>query len=163
MLATGDGKGDERARDPVDRVSSRVQAAACFFPPTAFLDFGKPGKEMIHATDHQPPFRAAFDYRELDKQSMMWVPITESNRLRAITREISPITFVTADDAPSLVIHGDADPLVPLQQSELLAERYRQAGAPIKLIVKKGAGHGWPGLEQDLSQFADWFDQYLKK
>ena len=47
MLATAGDKGDPNAKDPVDRVSSRVQAVACFFPPTDFLDFGKPGKEMI--------------------------------------------------------------------------------------------------------------------
>jgi acetyl esterase/lipase len=62
MLGTAGDKGDPNAKDPVDREWSRVQAVACFFPPADFLDFGKPGKEMIHPTDHQPPFRAAFDH-----------------------------------------------------------------------------------------------------
>jgi acetyl esterase/lipase len=163
MIATAGTGGDPKARDPVDRVSSRVQAVACFFPPTDFLDFGKPGKEMLHATDHQPPFRAAFDYRELDRKSMLWMPITDAQRLKEITGEISPITFVTADDPPTLIIHGDADNLVPLQQSELIKEKLEKAGVEIKLVVKKGAGHGWPGLEKDLSQFADWFDGHLQK
>src|SRR5262249_51444691 len=68
-LGTAGDKGDPGARDPVDRESSRVQAVACFFPPTDFLNYGKPGAEKVHATDHAPPYRAAFDYRELDKQS----------------------------------------------------------------------------------------------
>ena len=163
MLGTAGDKGDPNAKDPVDRESSRVQAVACFFPPTDLLNFGKPGKEMIHATDHQPPFRAAFDYRELDKQSMLWVPITDDQRLREITRQISPITFVTPDDPPTLIIHGDGDTLVPLQQSELIMDKFKKTGVEAKLVVKKGAGHGWAGLEKDLIQFADWFDQHLKK
>ena len=118
MLGTAGDKGDPNAKDPVDRESSRVQAVACFFPPTDFLNYGKPGKEMIHATDHEPPFRAAFDYRELDRHTKLWSRSPTTERLREITRQISPITHVTPDDPPTLIIHGDADNLVPLQQSE---------------------------------------------
>ena len=96
------------AKDPVDRESSRVQAVACFFPPTDFLNYGKPGDAKIHATDHAPPFRAAFDYRELDKESRLWVPITDPKRLEEIARQISPVSHVTPDDPPTLIIHGDA-------------------------------------------------------
>jgi acetyl esterase/lipase len=163
MLGMAGDKGDPNAKDPVDRESSRVQAVACFFPPTDLLNFGKPGKEMIHATDHQPPFRAAFDYRELDKQSMLWLPITDEQKLREITRQISPITFVTPDDPPTLIVHGDGDTLVPLQQSEVIVDKLKKTGVDVKLVVKKGAGHGWAGLDKDLIQFADWFDQHLKK
>ncbi len=162
MLGTAGSAGDPKAKDPVDRESSRVQAVACFFPPTDLLNFGKPGKEMLRATDHLPPFRAAFDYRELDKQSMLWVPIQDQERLREITKEISPISFVTPDDPPTLIIHGDEDRLVELQQSELFTEQARKTGIESKLVVKKGAGHGWPDLEKDLIQFADWFDRHLE-
>jgi acetyl esterase/lipase len=163
MLGMAGDKGDPNAKDPVDRESSRVQAVACFFPPTDLLNFGKPGKEMIHATDHQPPFRAAFDYRELDKQTMLWLPITDDQRLRDITRQISPITFVTPDDPPTLIIHGDLDTLVPLQQSDVIVDKLTKTGVEVKVVVKKGAGHGWVGLDKDLSQFAEWFDQHLSK
>jgi acetyl esterase/lipase len=161
MLGMAGDKGDPNAKDPVDRESSRVQAVACFFPPTDLLNFGKPGKEMIHATDHQPPFRAAFDNRELDKKSMLWLPITDDQRLRDITRLISPITHVTSDDPPTLIIHGDRDTLVPLQQSEVIVDKLKKTGVEVQLVVKKGAGHGWAGLDKDLSKFADWFDQHL--
>jgi acetyl esterase/lipase len=163
MLGTAGDRGNQNAKDPVDRESSRVQAVACFFPATDFLNFGKSGREMIHATDHQPPFRAAFDYRELDRKTMLWVPITDTERLREIARQISPITFVTKDDAPTLIIHGDEDKLVALQQSEEIVARFNEVGIDTKLVVKKGAGHGWPGLSKDMTQFADWFDQHLKK
>ena len=82
-------------KTPVDRESSRVQAVACFFPPADLLNYGQPGKEMIHATDHGLSFRPAFDYRELDKKTNVWVTITDTERLLEITRQISPITHVS--------------------------------------------------------------------
>ena len=162
MLGTAGTPGDPHATDPVERESSRVQAVACFFPPTDFLNFGAPGKALIHATDHAKPFRAAFDYRELDKETGLWMSVTDPDRLREITRTISPIAHVTADDAPTLLIHGSADTLVPLQQSETLAEKLKDAGVEAKLIVKSGAGHGWITMAQDMKTCADWFDEHLK-
>ncbi len=163
MLGTAGDNGNATASDPVERVSSRVQAVACFFPPTDFLNYGKEGREMIHATDHGPPFRAAFDYHELDRRSMLFVPITDNDRLREIARQISPVTFVTPDDPPTLIIHGNADLLVPLQQSELLSAKLAKSGVECRLVVKKGAGHGWTGIDIDISQFADWFAGHLVK
>jgi acetyl esterase/lipase len=163
MLGTAGDAGDPRARDPVDRESNRVQAVACFFPATDLLNYGKTGRELIYPTDHRPPYRAAFDYRELDKKTMLWVPITDPARLREIARQISPITHVTIDDPPTLIIHGDSDLLVPFQQSELFVEKMKKAGVETKLVVKKGAAHGWLGLDEDLRKFVDWFDQHLKK
>jgi acetyl esterase/lipase len=163
MLGTAGGQGNLEAKDQVDRVSSRVQAVACLFPPTDFLNYGKPGNEKIHPMDHDPRFRAAFDYRELDKQTMLWVPITDFKRLREIARDISPISHVTEDDPPTLIIHGDKDTLVPLQQSERIVDEFKKAGVETKLIIKKGAAHGWLGLDRDLRQLADWFDEHLKK
>jgi acetyl esterase/lipase len=146
MLGTAGDQGDPNAKDPVDHISSRVQAVACFFPPTDFLNYGKSSIEKIHATDHAPPYRAAFDYQELDKESRLWVPITDSKRLQEITRQISPAWHVSPDDPPTLIIHGDQDRLVPLQQSELIVDKLKQAGVETNLVVKKGAGHGWFGL-----------------
>jgi acetyl esterase/lipase len=163
MLGTAGEKGDPKAKDPVDRESSRVQAVACFFPPTDFLNYGKPGAEKIHAVDHAPPYRAAFDYRELDKATNMWVTITDTDKLREIARQISPINHVSPDDPPILIVHGDADKLVPLQQSESFVEKLKNAGVKSKLEVKKGGGHGWLGIDKNLAEFADWFDKYLKK
>jgi acetyl esterase/lipase len=162
MMGTAGCDGDKTANDPVDRESSRVRAVACFFPPTDFLNWGKPGDAKIHATDHAPPYRAAFDYRELDKESMLWVAITDSKRLEEVARQISPVSHVTPDDPPTLIIHGDADKLVPLQQSELMVEKLKKAGVETNLVIKKGAGHGWFGLEKDVTQVVDWFDKYLK-
>ena len=72
-----------------------------------------------------------------------------------------PISDVSPDDPPTLIIHGDADKLVPIQQSELIVEKLKEAGVEAKLVVKKGAVHGWPDLDKDLEKFADWFDKHL--
>ena len=163
MLGTAGTEGDPNAKDPVDRVSSRVQAVACLFPPTDFLNYGKPGNQKIRPTDHDPRFRAAFDYKEMDKESRMWVPITDPKRLQEIARQVAPISHVTPDDPPTLIIHGDADQLVPLQQSERIVEEFKKSGVQTDLVVKKGAGHGWLGIDKDLNQLVDWFDKYLRK
>jgi acetyl esterase/lipase len=163
MLGTAGTPGNPDATDPVERESSRVQAVGCFFPPTDWLNYGAPGKELIQAKDHAKPFRASFDYREVDKESNLWVAITDPERLRQISRENSPITYVTADDPPTLIIHGDADTLVPLQQSETILARLKSAGVEGKLVVKPKLGHGWLTMAQDMSTIADWFDAHLKE
>jgi acetyl esterase/lipase len=162
MMGTAGQEGNPKAPDPVDRVSSRVQAVACFFPPTDFLNYGAPGKELIDRA-LQPPFTAAVDYHEFDKKKARYFPVTDKAKLREITRQVSPITHVTSDDAPTLLIHGDKDQLVPLQQSEVILAKFKEAGVPADLIVKKGAPHGWPSLPLDLEKCADWFDKHLLK
>ena len=163
MLGTAGDSGNPHAKDPIDRLSSRVQAVACFFPPTDFLNYGKSGDAKIHAIDHAPPYRAAFDYRELDKESRLWVPIKDPEQLEQIARDISPVWHVSPDDPPTLIIHGDQDRLVPLQQSELIIEKLKKAGVETNLVVKKGAGHGWLGMDKDENQIISWFDKYLRK
>jgi acetyl esterase/lipase len=162
MQGTAGDDGDPKAKDPIDRVSSRVQAVACFFPPTDFLNWGAKGKEMINR-DFQPPFNAAIDYHEFDKKTGLYVPITDEKKLREIAAQVSPITHVTAKSPPTLIMHGDKDNLVPLQQSEEIMAKFKEAGVDAKLIVKKGEGHGWLTLLADLEPFADWFDKYLAK
>jgi dipeptidyl aminopeptidase/acylaminoacyl peptidase len=76
---------------------------------------------------------------------------------------ISPITHVTAESAPTLIFHGDADKLVPIQQAEVFIAKLREAGVEAKLVVKKGAAHGWADVVKDFAVMADWFDTHLKK
>lgn len=154
--------GKSEAPDPVDRESSRVQAVACFFPPTDFLNYGKSGENAI-GRGVLAAFRAPFDFNEYDAGQKAFVPIVDQARVLAIGREISPVNHVSSDDPPALIIHGDADKLVPIQQAEIFVERMKKAGVEAKLIVKPGASHGWPGLDKDLGRFVDWFDAHLKR
>jgi acetyl esterase/lipase len=162
LLATTGGPGDPRAPGPIDRASSKVRAACAFFPPTDFLNYGKAGNELIDR-QFQPPFTAAMDYHEFDRKRALFLPVTDKEKLRELTRSISPLHLVTKDTAPTLLIHGDKDTLVPLQQSEIMLAKLKEAGVPAELIVKKGAEHGWPTILADVEQFADWFDKYLTK
>ncbi len=148
MMGTAGNAGNPKAADPVDRASSRVQAVACFFPPTDFLNYGEKGKIAL-GRGTLSAFRAPFDFHEFDPKTRHFVPITDEDRILAIGRQISPVYHVSADDPPTLIVHGDADKLVPIQQAEL--------------IVKKGAVHGWKGMDKDVATFIDWFDRYLKK
>jgi acetyl esterase/lipase len=63
---------------------------------------------------------------------------------------------------PVLILHGDADTLTPLEQSEWFVARAREVGATVKLVVRRGKKHGWPGMLWDIRRFADWYDQHLR-
>jgi acetyl esterase/lipase len=160
MQGTAGASGDPQAKDPVDRESSRVQAVACFCPPTDFLNYGQPGENAM-GRGILKDFRAPFDFHEFDQETKHFVPITDEKKLLEIGREISPVTHVTADDPPTWIIHGDADKLVPIQQAELIVEKLKSVGVPAELSVKSGAAHGWPNLFGDMTHAADWFDKYL--
>jgi acetyl esterase/lipase len=157
-VAGTEGKAEDR--DPVQQQSSRVQAVACFFPPTDFLNYGKSG-EVALGRGVLENFRAPFDFHEHDSSRNTFVLITDEERRQEIGKQISPVYHVTADTPPTLMIHGDADELVPIQQAQLMIERLDEANVPAKLITREGAAHGWPDLPKDLEHFADWFDLHL--
>lgn len=161
MQGLAPGEGDPTAKDPVDREPSRVAAVACFFPPTDFLNYGKPGENAM-GRGILKDFQAPFDFQTFDAEQGKFVPITGESQILEIGRKISPVTHVTPDDAPSLIHHGDADKLVPIQQAELVIDKLKNAGVDARLVVEKEGQHGWPNLLADLEDFADWFDQHLK-
>jgi acetyl esterase/lipase len=160
MLGTAGDNGKPDARDPVDRVSSRVQAVACFFPPTDFLNYGKEGENAL-GRGILKGFKAPFNFLEQDPDSRVFRPVTDEAKILEIGKQISPVNHASSDDPPTLIIHGDADALVPVQQAELVLDKLKQAGVPTELVVKKGAGHGWKDLYKDMTTIADWFDKYL--
>ncbi len=162
MQGTAGDDGDPKAKDPIDRVSSKVQCVACFFPPTDFLNWGEKGKEMIDR-NFLPPYTAAFDYHTFDKEKALYVPVTDEKKLREISADVSPITHVAKGDPPILIMHGDKDNLVPLQQSQEFVAKCQEVGVEAKLIVKEGGGHSWLTIIGDLEPFADWFDAHLAK
>ncbi len=164
MIGTAGAEGDAKAKDPVDRESSRVQAVACFFPLTDFLNWGAPGNVARGLVAAPPPLRAAYDFQEFDTEERLFVPVTDEAKRLEIYRQISPITHVSADDPPTLIIHGDKDRAVPIQQSETIVARFNAVGVPAELVVKEGAGHGWPDLpEKDMPKIVGWFDEHLEK
>lgn len=162
MMGTTGKDGDPKAKNPVDQASSKVQAVACFFPPTDFLNYGKDGEDAL-GRGTLVNFKAPFDFHEFDKKTRSFVPITDEARRREIGKQISPVYHVTAQSPPTLIIHGDADKLVPIQQAEIIIKKLKEAGVPAELVVKKDAAHGWPEIGKDIKVLADWFDKHLKK
>jgi len=128
------------------RYDTHVKAAAIFFPPTDFLDWdGKPA-----------------NFNTLG--SLLFLGGTNGHsemEIKERAREISPARQVKAPTVPFLFIHGDADPLVPLQQSEKMVAAVKAVGGSAELIVKKGGGHPWLTIPEEVKIMADWFDQHL--
>jgi acetyl esterase/lipase len=148
-MATQGTKGDPAAKDPIDRESSEVQAAACFFPPTDFLNYSQPGEDAV-GVGTLKDFKAAFGPRSDSAEDR-----------QKLGKEISPIYFIHSNMPPVLIIHGDADKLVPIYQARIFVEKCEQTGCKAKLIVKEGKVHGWPDIGADVNTLADWFDEYL--
>jgi len=149
MLGTCGGPGDTAAEQAVDRESSAVQCVACFYPPTDLLNLGE---STENPGDGGPPksFRKGFGQRAESMEE--W---------KVLGRELSPIYHITPQMPPTLIVHGDADTLVPLDQSQRFAAEASKQGAVVQLEVRPGKGHGWPTMILDILKFADWFDLHL--
>lgn len=145
-----DGPAD--AKDPVDRASSRVQAIACFFPPTDFLNYGKDGANAMEIAVLKP-FWPAFGITE---------GASAADRAK-LAKELSPIYGDLAKMPPTLIIHGDADTLVPIQQSQSMIAKLSELKVPNQLVVRPGKGHGWSEMPADIPLLVAWFEKYLAK
>jgi acetyl esterase/lipase len=144
---TGD-DGNPDSKDPVEQTSSRVQSIVAWFPPTDLVNFGRTDGYQAISKLRPKLFEEMFGTTE------EMVPKLKS---------ISPIEFVTSDDPPVLLIHGDKDFVVPLQQSEIFMAKYKEQGLPVELVVHPGGGHTyWPGILDDYKSVQTWFDKYLK-
>ena len=110
-------------------VSSRVQAVVDYFGPTDFLQMDA----------HRLPKGQLHNPAESPESQLIGGPLQENKEKAA---RANPITYVTKNAPPFLVCHGDADPLVPHHQSELLEGALKQAGVPVTFYTVKGAGHG---------------------
>ena len=161
-------KGADGADPPtaVGEVSSRVQAVVAYYPPTDFLNYGNAGvffDPVVRAVipEARNPFLQALDYLEFDPVEVRLNKVTDADRLAKHYRDIAPWYHVTADDAPAFLLHGNVDRLVPLQQSELIVERFKQEGVAHKLYVKDGGDHGWQVSAEEAQLVAVWFDRYL--
>ncbi len=161
MAALSDDKINTTASDPVDRVSSRVQAAAVFFPPTDFLNWGQQNSGQDIEKLRRFGVAGAFDFKTLTASTGMYEHITDTAMIRKIAMEISPVNSVSPDDPPVFIAHGDADQLVPLQQSESIIQKLKEAGVPNQLLIHPGGGHGWKNNDVEEREFAKWFDKYL--
>ncbi|MGA2796413.1 MAG: alpha/beta hydrolase fold domain-containing protein [Thermoguttaceae bacterium] len=131
-------------------LSSSVQAVCDYYGPTDLLQIQAhmlPGAPMKHDTPSSPESR------------LIGGPIQENKDKAA---RANPIAYVTPAAAPFLIVHGDQDPLVPYNQSELLFEALKKAGVSVRLHIIEGAGHG-PGFGgPDVAELVNaFFDRHL--
>jgi acetyl esterase/lipase len=149
LLATRGGPGLTQTADPIDRESSAVQAVAIFYPVTDLLNLGN-STENLH--DGGPPKSFVEAFRPQPNGLTNWVDIG---------KPLSPIFHLHPGVPPTLIYHGDADTLVPLDQSQRYQARAREVGPTVELVVHPGGKHGWLTMLWDIYHFADWFDQHL--
>ena len=106
---------------------SSVQAACDWFGPTDFRTMDSCGSQMSHDPVDSP------------ESTLIGGAIQENPDKCALA---NPVTYVDAGDPPFLIFHGNADPLVPFCQSDLLHKRLTQAGADSTYVQVSKAGHG---------------------
>ena len=111
------------------QASSQVLAVVDYFGPTDFcqMDAHRLPDGMVHDTPDSP------------ESELVGGPIQEhQDRVAAA----NPVTYVTPDAPPFLIVHGEMDPLVPHHQSQLLEAALKRAGVPVQFYTVKGGGHG---------------------
>lgn len=112
--------------------SSAIQCGIDFFGPADF-----PG--------YEPPKGSEASVGRSEASSLLFKlfggPVDQK---RGLARDASPVTWVSKNSAPLYIEQGTKDPLVPFNQSERLAEKYRAAGVEVTLDLIPGAGHGSP-------------------
>lgn len=150
--ALGD-KPAAKPADDIDKLSSSVGAVGVFFPPTDFENWGTEGTKALDNPILRAAFGDAFVADIKAPQPELWAKLS---------KDLSPSTQVTAKMPPTLLVHGDKDTLVPLQQSERLNKQLLGLGVKSKLIVVPGKGHDFVGMIDKFQDIMAWFNENLK-
>ena len=142
LLGTTGDVGNSDATEEFERGSGRIAAVVAYFPPTdlqRFVEFHKKSN---------PDILTQFPVLDLETEQL---------------REFSPINFISSDDAPTLIIHGDQDPGVPILEGESMHQGLLKAGVESKFVTIPGAGHGFEGKDADLAltEAMSWFEEHL--
>lgn len=111
--------------------SSRVRAACAYFGPSDFISWYELYESGL--SRDTAPIQFLGGTME-EKPEAYWLA--------------SPVNHVSADDPPLLLVHGDLDPVVPFEQSEIMCQAYLEAGLEVTLVMVSGAGHGFKPLTE---------------
>jgi acetyl esterase/lipase len=125
---------------------SRVQAVCDYYGPTDFKVFVTTPRYESHARDNSP------------EAKLLGGAVLENSDKVA---RVNPITYVGDDDPPFLIVHGDKDGTVPLNQSQLLFDALKEAGVPVHFHTIHGAGHGGPAFNE--RPIADMVREFFEK
>lgn len=142
MLATASDEGDPKSKDEVLRQGDRIAAAVALFPPTDLRGWVNDPPEAIKKVPGLKP------------------PLTFDPAKEAAC---SPLLQVTPDDAPTLLIHGDKDELVPIEHSKNIHAAFQKEKVDDELLVIEGAGHGFSAEQNKVvvPALVKWFDDHL--
>lgn len=143
MIGTTADDGDPTAKDEVLRSSNRVAAVVSIFAPT----------DLRGWTDNPP--------EAIKRHPGLKPPLSFEARL---TPDVSPLLKVAGKSAPTLLIHGDKDDLVPVEHSRNLMPVMEAAKVPCRLVVVEGAGHGFSPKQNQETVFPammEWWAKYL--
>ena len=135
MLALDTDEGDPNAEDEILRGAANPAAVVAYFPPVDL-------RQWVGPSDRFP----ALDFAD------------------SLAASVSPILFASSDDPPVLLIHGDADRLVPISNSEIMHAALLEAGVKTEFITIPDAGHGFRGDDAERARVAvvEWFETHLK-
>lgn len=142
--------GESHAAEPLRRHDTSVKAVAMFFPPTDFLDWeGRDLKDVMEFVG---------DILFIDG-----VEGKSEEEIRRVAEAASPRRLVRDKTIPFNIMHGDADTVVPLQQSEVFVEALEAAGTEVDFFIKPGGTHPWITIPLEVIKMADWFDEQLRR
>ena len=141
VLGTSSDKGNLAAPDPVLKTTDRVAAVVAYYPPTDLRPW---------VTDVNSPYYKNYPALRFDTKQ---------------AAACSPLLQVTPDDAPTLLIHGDQDKLVPIEHSHNIMREFRTHKVDAELLIIKDAAHGFRGEDAQAADIATvkWFQDHLLK
>jgi acetyl esterase/lipase len=126
VLGTASDAGDPGAKEPFLKETDRVASVVAYFPPVDLRPLAR-GVRGTPPADGRPERFPALNF-EKEKAA-----------------DFSPIVHVSADDPPTLLIHGDKDDLVPISNSKIIYEAFKSNNVKTDFITIEGAGHGFRG------------------
>jgi len=162
LLGTVDAPGAPDSDDTVEGQSAKVSAVVVLYAPSDLRTLWSPAGRAAHIA------LMGFEYVDPTKRLPGSVGADEAENVEY--RRASPVAQVSADDAPMLMMHGDSDDIVPIEQSARMEAALVAAGVAARLIRVAGGKHGENfGLAKGDSRLPDeygearrWFDEHLK-
>jgi len=136
---------------PTDQ-STRVQAVVDWYGATDFLQMDA----------HRLPNSDTHDSPDSPESRLLGGPL---EKMHEAATAANPITYITRDDPPFFIFHGDNDHTVPPHQSTLLRDALATAGVKVQFHAVAGADHGGPlfQTEEIARMLMGFFDQHLKR
>jgi dipeptidyl aminopeptidase/acylaminoacyl peptidase len=83
-----------------------------------------------------------------------------------LLQSLSPINHVDKITTPTMILHGDHDTNVPVNEAQQMATALEKKGVPVQFVVFPGEGHGWNQTTTRIKSnllVTQWFHKYLQQ